>query len=468
MPKAKSILELQEYSEGRMLFRLAWPVILSLLVQGFYSLVDSFYLSKLGEEVLSAVSLSFVIQTLSSGFFSGIATGMNVLISRAIGAGDYSKAKSAVVNGIVVQLLLVLVMMVFGLFFVPQYFRGTTDIEQVIAYGIEYLTPCMVFIIASAGQVTFERFLQSTGVTKYMLFAQGAGSVVNIVLDPIMIFGYLGCPAMGIKGAAYATIIGQFVAFFLAVLFNVKRNGMIFSGLNSRLADLRTALSICKIGIPLAATSIAGSFGNYFINRILIGFSAAANAAFGVYAKLQSVALMPTLGFTAGLVTILSFFCGKKDPVRIRRSLITGEIIIGIWNVICFLFFFLFPAPILKVFNASAEMLDVGKKCFRIIGLTYLTSGLMAGPTAFFHSLGKTVYSLLVSLSRQVFVRVPVAFYLASFRMVNLIWWCWPISEVTSDIVIVILFVRVYRRFMKRMRNWEAGIPSGHVLDQKQ
>ena len=463
MAKTKSIIELQEYSESKMLFRLAWPVILSLLVQGFYSLVDSFYLSRLGEEVLSAVSISFVIQNLATGFFAGIATGMNVLISKAIGAGDYEKAKSAVMNGIVVQSVLVLLFMVFGIWGVPLYFRGTTDIENVITLGIQYLTPCMLLVFASAGQVTFERFLQSTGITKYMLVAQGTGSIVNIVLDPIMIFGWMGFPAMGIRGAAYATIIGQIVAFAIAVFFNFKRNSMIFSGLGKRHLDWETSKTVCKIGIPLAATSIASNFGNYFINRILIGFSAAANAAFGVYAKLQSVALMPTQGFSAGLVTMYAFFYGKKDLGRIKKSLITGEIIVGIWNFLCFLFFFLFPVPVLKVFNASDEMLQVGIYCFRIVGLTYLTSGLMTGLAAFFQSIGKSIYSLVVSLSRQVFVRVPVAYLLASWKNVNIIWWCWPVSEVTSDIVIVIIFIRVYRRFKMELLKSTGGIAYGQL-----
>ena len=438
-----------------MLFHLAWPVILSLLVQGFYSLVDSFYLSRLGEEVLSAVSISFVIQNLATGFFGGIATGMNVLISRAIGAGRFDDAKSAVINGLVVQAVLVSCFMVFGIWGVPLYFRGTTSIENVITYGIQYLTPCMLFVVASAGQVTFERFLQSTGVTKYMLIAQGTGSIVNIVLDPIMIFGLLGFPALGIRGAAYATIFGQFVAFGIAVLFNFKRNKLVFSGLSFRLLNWETSKNVCKIGVPLAATSIASNFGNYFVNRILISFSAAANAAFGVYAKLQSVALMPTSGFSSGLVTMYAFFHGKRDLIRIKKSLITGEVIIGGWNFFCFLFFFLFPVPVLKVFNASEEMISVGVHCFRIIGLTYLTSGLMTGLAAFFQSIGKSIYSLFVALSRQVLVRVPVAYYLASFGKVNIVWWCWPISEVTSDIVIVTLFVIVFRKFTAELNSFE-------------
>ena len=447
MSGTRSIIELQAFSERKMLMHLAWPVILSLLVQGFYSLVDSFYLSRLGEEVLSAVSISFVIQNLATGFFGGIATGMNVLISKAIGAGRFEEAKSAVINGIAVQAVLVVCFMAFGIWGVPLYFRGTTSIENVIAYGIQYLTPCMLFVVASAGQVTFERFLQSTGVTKYMLIAQGTGSIVNIVLDPIMIFGLFGFPAMGVRGAAYATIIGQFVAFAIAVFFNFKRNKLVFSGLSLRFLNWGTSKTVCKIGIPLAATSIAGNFGNYFVNRILIGFSAAANAAFGVYAKLQSVALMPTQGFSAALVTMYAFFYGKRDLHRIKKSLITGEVVVGIWNFLCFLFFFIFPVPVLGIFNASVEMVSVGKYCFRIIGLTYLTSGLMTGLAAFFQSIGKSIYALLVSLSRQVLVRVPVAYYLASFGNVNIVWWCWPISEITSDIVIISIFVRVYKRF---------------------
>jgi putative MATE family efflux protein len=377
---------------------------------------------------------------------------MNALISRALGAGDRTRAKAAVINGLIVQGFFVVLFTLFGFWGVPLYFTSTTSLSAVIDYGIDYLQPLTLFSICMAGQISCERLLQATGVSKYMLYAQIAGTLVNFILDPILIFGLIGFPCLGVRGAAIATVLGQFVAMLVALWFNLTKNGEIFKGLlNNHLISKEMLLKICKIGIPTSLTGIGASIGNYFINRILIGFSASANAAFGVYAKLQNLALMPTQGMSAALVTVYAFFYGKKDLHRIQRSIKVGEIIVGCWNVICFLVFFIFPVPLLSIFSPSAEMLQVGIPCFRIIGLTYLTSGLMTGLIAFFQAIGNTIYSFVVSLSRQVFVRIPIAFWLASFGDANLIWWSWPISEVTSDLVTISLFIYVYRKFVKEL-----------------
>lgn len=445
----KSILDLQHKSEPAMLVSLAWPVIVSLLIQGLYSFIDSIFLARLGEEVLSAVSLSFVVQNLATNFFTAVATGINAILSRSLGAGDYDKCRNSVKSGLVIQTGFMLVFMAFGATGVGFYFSTTTDNAQVIAYGKEYLTPLMLLSVAMMLQISMERLLQSTGMTQFMLYSQLAGTVVNIVLDPLLIFGVGFFPELGVAGAAYATIIGQLVAAGVAAYFNFKYNTLVFSDIRKSSFDWSLAKSIMKIGIPTAAMGICGSFGNYFINRILISFSASANATFGVYAKLQNIALMPTQGINAALVTMYAFFYGQKSMKKINRTIVAGEIIVQIWNTICFLVFFTFPLQLMKPFSPSAEMLEVAVPCFKIIGLTYLTSGLMTGLTAFFQATGHSIYSFFVGLSRTVFVRVPVAYWLKTFNDIDLIWWCWPISEVVSDTVCIVLFIYCYKTFKR-------------------
>lgn len=445
----KTIFDLQEKSERIMLIQLSWPVVLSLLIQGLYSFVDSLFLSRLGAEVLSATSLAFVVQGLASSFFTGIATGMNSIISRSLGARDYDNAKSAVKAGFLVQTVFVIAFMLFGIFGTRFYFVTTTDKTVVIEYGVQYLKPILLLIFPMALQITAERLLQSTGLTRYTLYSQAAGTVANIVLDPILIFGLGPVPALGVPGAAYATVIGQIVAALLSLYFNRKYNTMIFPGLGKTRIESGTLLEIIKIGVPTSATGICSSFGNYFINRILLSFSASANAVFGIYAKLQSIALMPTQGLHAGLVTMYSFFYGKRDLGRINKSIEEGEILAGIWNVFCFVTFFFFSNQLMAPFSPTDEMLLLARYCFRIIGLTYLTSGLMSSLTAFFQASGRSYYTLLVGICRTVIVRVPVAYLLKRFNDINIIWWCWPISELPSDLTCLILFIVCYRKFKK-------------------
>lgn len=442
-----NIINMQSLPEHAMLFNLAWPVIISLFIQGLYNFIDSVFVARLGAEALSAVSISFVAQNLASSFFAGIATGMNAIISRSIGAGNKYNGRNAMKSGFMIQSLISLFFILFGMISVELYFDSTSDNALVNAYGVLYLKPLMLFCPVMALQITAERLLQATGLTRYMLYSQIVGTIVNVILDPVMIFGLLGFPEMGIVGAVYATILGQLVAALLAILFNFRKNKLIFFKDESVSSfDLETVWMTLRIGLPTAAMGISASFGNYFINRILISFSASANASFGVYAKLQSIALMPTEGMSAALVTMYSFFYGKKEFLRMKRTLKVGEIMVEAWCIFCFILFSVFPVALMQPFSPTAEMIVVGVHCFRIIGITYLTSGLMTGLVAFFQATGHSTYSFLISLSRMVFVRVPVAYFLKSFNRIELIWWCWPISEVVSDTVCILLFSKCYKQ----------------------
>lgn len=438
---------LEKKSEYKMLLKVSFPVILSLLFQAIYSLIDSIYLSKLGEKILSAVSLAFVVQSLAVSLFSGIATGTNALLSRSIGEDNYNKAHKVVINGIFTQLILIAAFALFGAFGVKSYYMHSTTDNSIIDYGISYLRPCMLFVFSGALQLTFERLLQSAGLSKLTLVSQGIGAICNIVLDPIFIFGCGIMPRLGVSGAAYATIVSQCLALVLALIFNLKYNyKVLFKSKKQSFISLHYILKICCIGIPASAVTIGAAIGNYYINIILIGFESTANAAFGIYTKLQSIALMTINGMHVGILTVLSFFYGRKNALRMKNTIVSGESILFILGLLNTIAFICFPGLLLKPFNPTLQMIEVGIPCFRIIGLTYLPSNMMSGISAFLHSVGKSYLSLFVALGRQFFVRIPVALLLARTGNPNTIWWCWPISEITSDILIIIFFKKTYSK----------------------
>lgn len=439
-----------EKSEYRMVFLLSSPVILSLLVQGLYNLVDSIFLSRLGEDVLSAVSLAFVFQSLCTSFFSGIATGINALVSRAIGADNKDRAQNYVASGVVIQILLCIVVMFIGFFGTRFYFFSSTSNVNVITNGVEYLQPLLCFSFFSCSQITFERLLQAVGMAKYMFCSQLLGTAINFILDPVLIFGLLGFPKLGVLGASIATLIGQASAAGLAVYFNVSKNKVIFESFRFKIKKVFIK-EICWIGLPTSSVGIAGAIGNYYMNIVLIDYMSTANAAFGVYTKLQEVALMPTQGFGAGLVTQLSFFYGSRNMYKIKRSLIAGTVLIEIWSLICFCCFFFIPELLMMPFSPTEQMIEIGIPCFRIIGTTYLVSGAMLALNSFFQAIGKSIFSIAISVSRQILVRIPVAAFLVQFSNIDLIWLCWPVSEVASDAVSLTFFVYAYRKLKRQI-----------------
>ena len=446
--EALDLRSIQSLPVSRQLLTLALPMIASLFVQGLYSVVDSLYLSRLGEDALSAVSLAFILQGVVTAFATGIATGMNALISRMLGAKRPEEARGAVRCGFVLQLGFAAFFALVGVFGIPGYFALSTDSLQVRQLGADYLRPCMLGAVASIAQVTLERLLQSAGKTRCTLVSQGLGALTNIVLDPLLIFGGLGLPGLGAAGAAYATLAGQAVATAAALHFNRTRNAALFSGWRTGRLSGRTMWEICRVGLPASAVGIAGSAGNYCINKLLIDFSSVSNAAFGVYTKLQSFALIPQTGLHVSLVTLLSYYIGARDPVRLRSTLNWGFFYIAVWSVVCFAAFFFFPGLLLAPFRPTEQMLEVGLPCFRIIGTTYLLSGYGIVMNAMFQASGRGSYSLIGSVARQILIRIPAAIWLAGFGRMELIWWCWPISEVTSDTVTLILYRRTLKKTM--------------------
>ncbi len=447
----RDIYELDQKSVRSMIAYIACPAILSLLVQAVYSLVDGIFVSYISETAISAVSLAFVIQNLEVSLFTGIATGINAIISRSLGSGDKQGARNAVLSGLVIQALVSLIFLLFGIFLVRPFFSVSTSDRSVIDYGIRYLRPCMIASVITGMQITHERFLNSVGLTQYVFISQFAGAFVNIVLDRILIFGLGGIPGFGIAGAAYATIIGKAVSLTIEVFFNYAVNKTLFCH-SERKLDNKQIKDICIIGIPSSALGIVTSVGNYCLNIIVGGFSITALSAFGIYIKIQTFLTMPSRGIGMALVTIFSFYYGRKCMDKIRETVLNGFLMLIAWGGICAAVLLLFTEQIISVFNTNDEMMEIAITATRIIAITYLPSMGMHCFTSFFEATGKSYLSLAFIFSRQFFARIPFAYILSRSGDVNMIWWSFPISELVSDVVICFVFRHAYKTAEHRIR----------------
>ena len=457
---SRDIYELEKLPTYKMLLRIAAPVMLSLLVQALYTLVDGIYVSRIDEAAISAVSLAFIVQSFEVALFTGIAAGINAIVSKELGAERRAAARDATLNGSAIQAAVAAVFMLFGVFGTVFYFRKSTVDLLVIDYGISYLRPCMLAALITGFQITYERFLNAVGMTTYVLLSHIIGSLVNIILDPIMIFGMGFVPAMGIAGAAYATIIGQFFSFGILFYYNHRKNHVLFDK-TRRHFDFKQILQICKIGLPTSFMGIATSIGNYAINRVVLSFSTTALAAYGIYLKVQTVLNMPPQGIGVALVTMFSFFYGKKSMPRIRETVKWGMIFLGSYGLFCTLLLNIFPLQVLSLFETSPQLRDIAVVAFRIIGLTYFPSAPFHCYTSFFQSTERSHLSLCFIVSRQFLARIPMAILLSSFGRVNLIWWCYPISEIVSDTITIFVFIWALKKTAESIRKSLNPLSSG-------
>ena len=430
----------------RLLITMSLPMILSMLVQAMYNVVDSIYVSRLGENALAAVSLAFPVQNLMIAVASGTGVGINALLSRSLGEKNYDNANKAASNGLFLAVLSSLAFCIFGLFFSRLYFSSQTSDPQIISYGSDYLFICCVFSMGIFLGITGERLLQSTGRTFYNMITQGLGAIINIVLDPILIFGLLGFPRMGVAGAAAATVIGQFIGMFLSVFFNFTRNTDIRIRIKGFHPHAETIRNIYRVGIPSLIMMSIGSVMTYGINKILLLFSATAVSVFGVYFKLQSFIFMPVFGLNNGVVPIIAYNYGARKPERIIQTVRFGTCIAECIMLAGVLLFQFIPDRLLAFFNASEHMLSLGIPALRIISISFLFAGICISLGSVFQALGNGVYSLIVSACRQLVTLLPLAYLLAVSFGVNAVWWAFPLAEIVSITLSTVLFIRIYRK----------------------
>lgn len=417
---------------GKLLIKMSVPVMISMLVQALYNIVDSVFVAQIGEEALTGVTLAFPIQNLMIALSAGTGVGINALVSRRLGQKNKEGAGITAGNGLFLNIIHAIIFSIAGLLLVPAFFRAQTSDPDIIAYGTDYLRIVSVFSFGIFMQVTFERFLQSTGLTFYSMVCQSAGAVINIILDPIFIFGWFGLPAMGTAGAAWATVIGQFFSAFLGIYFHLKFNHEIKLSLKGFKPNWPIIKEIYAVGIPSMIMMSVGSLLNIVMNNILIAFSSTATAVYGVYFRLQSFVFMPVFGMNNGMVPIIGFNYGARKPDRIKETIALAIRYASIIMIVGFVIFQLFPDVLLGFFNASPQMIEIGRPALRIISIHFIAAGASIVLGSAFQAFGLGKYSLVISLVRQLVVLLPIAYVMSLTGNINNIWWAFLISEVTA------------------------------------
>ena len=436
---------------NKLIISMSLPIMISMLVQAFYNIVDSMFVAMLNENALAAVSLAFPIQNLMIAVGVGTAVGVNALLARSLGEKNQEKVNKIAENSVFLVVMSYLAFLMIGIFFSGAFFRSQTDIEEIVAYGTDYMRVCCCFSLGVFVQLMFERLLQATGKTIYTMFTQGIGAIVNIILDPIMIFGLFGFPALGVTGAAVATVVGQTVAGVLAVALNYKKNHEVQIQMKGFRPDGTVIGQIYGIGIPSIVMQAIGSVMTYGMNQILLAFSATAATVFGVYFKLQSFIFMPVLGLNNGVIPILAYNYGARNKDRVMRTMKHTIIYAVCIMTVGLMIFQAVPELLLSMFHASDTMLEIGVPALRTISLSFIFAAIGISCGGVFQALGKSIYSMYVSLSRQLVVLLPAAYFLSGLGDVRLVWLAFPIAELMSLTMTLIFMTRVYRKIISRI-----------------
>ena len=436
---------------NKLLISMSLPMIVSMLVQALYNVVDSIFVSYISENALTAVSLAFSAQNLMISFASGTAVGVNALLSKSLGEKDFKKANKTAENGLFLAFAEYLIFLLFGIFGSRFFYTVQTGVEEIVEGGTAYLTICLTCSFGLFGQIMTERLMQSTGRTIYTMFTQGLGAIINIILDPILIFGYLGFPKMGIAGAAWATVIGQIAAFILALILNAKYNRDIQLSIKGFRPDKKIIGRIFSVGIPSIIMMAIGSVMNFLLNKILISFTETAAAVFGVYFKLQSFIFMPVFGMNNGIIPIIAYNYGAQKRKRMEKAIKLGTLYVAMFMITGLIIMQVFPEQLLSIFNAHGEMIKIGVPALKTVSLCFVFAGVCIVIGSVFQALGKGTFSMLVSVARQLVVLIPAAYLLSLTGNVNNVWWAFPIAEIMSLTVSLILFIYLYKTIIKKI-----------------
>lgn len=437
---------------NKLLLSMAVPIMISMMVQAFYNVVDSYFVAKISEHALTAVSMAFPIQNLMIAVGSGIGVGMNALLSRALGERKPESASHYAMQGIFLLLVGYGLFLLIGLFFVRTFMISQTDIAEIIDYGEDYLKVCCFFSFGLFGQFAFERISQGTGRTMDSMISQMAGAVANIILDPIFIFGLGFAPKLGVAGAAVATVIGQILGAAVGLFLNLTKNKEIRFSLRDILPDWPVAGRILTIGIPSILMVSVGSLTTYSLNRILGMFTSTAVAVFGAYFKLQSFVFMPVFGLNNGMIPIIAYNYGARQKDRVHKTIRLSMLYAVMIMLIGLAVFQFLPDKLLLLFEASEQMLAIGIPALRIISLSFLLAGINVIAASVCQALDRSMYSLLLSIGRQLVILLPAAYLLSLLGRVELVWLSYPIAEIGAFFLSLILLQRVLKQL-----NWETA-----------
>lgn len=455
---AQNTVQIEENKMGilpvnRLLVTMAVPMVVSMLVQALYNVVDSMFVAQINENALTAVSLAFPVQNLMIAVGTGTGVGVNALLSKSLGQKNFEKANKTANHAVLLAVCNAVLFALLGGFFSRWFFTMQTQEQEIIDYGASYLMICCVFSFGMFGQFAFERLLQSTGKTFYTMITQGTGAIINIILDPILIFGLLGFPKMGVAGAAAATVFGQMVAAVMAILLNHFKNEEVHISLRRFRPEGTIIRQIYAVGVPSIIMGAIGSVMTFGMNKILIAFSTTATAVFGVYFKLQSFAFMPVFGLNNGMVPIVAYNYGARKPDRIMKTIWLSiayalgimALAMGIAQAV--------PDKLLLIFNASENMMEIGIPALRIISLGFLFAGFDVIIGSVLQALSHGFMSLSLSLLRQLVVLLPAAYLLSLTGRIEWIWWAFPLSEIASATLSAIYFVIVKKKDITPLRS---------------
>ena len=440
----------------RLIISMSLPMMISMLVQALYNVVDSAFVARIpghGTEAMSAVALSFPIQNLMIAIGSGTGVGINALLSRSLGEKKFDKSDSAANTGLLLAFFSYILFLIIGAFFVhPFLLFQTKEANTVVDYGVSYLR---IICCLSAGlffQMTFERLLQSTGKTFFSMISQATGAIINIIFDPLFIFGIGPFPELGIAGAAYATVLGQFIGASIGLICNLHYNKeILFSWKKILHPRLETVKEIYYVGVPSILMMSIGSLMILLLNMILISLSENAPAVFGIYFKLQSFFFMPVFGLNNGLIPVLAYNYGAKNKARIVEALKFAMLLALSIMFLGTIVFFTMPEQLFKIFDAKPDMLQIGIPAIRIICLSFPVAGLCITMGSIFQAFSKSFYSLIISVGRQLVVLIPVAWVLSKTNNINLVWLAFPIAEIASLALSTYYFTKLYRQTVAKI-----------------
>jgi putative MATE family efflux protein len=445
---------------GKLLVNMAMPMIISMLVQAFYNVVDSYFVSRISddaavrESAIAAMSLAFAVQNILFGFAVGIGVGVNALLSKSLGEGNQERANFAAGNGITMAIITTGLFMIFGALFADDYFKMMSNSEQTVKFGTQYISIICLLSLGIYVEVLAERLLQASGRTIYTMITQGTGAIINIILDPVLIFGLGPFPRMGIAGAAIATVIGQWVAATLAMIFNIKFNPDVQFAPRYFKPKKDVVLPIMTVGIPSVIMNSIGSVMNIGVNKILQGFTQYGELpvnVFGIYFKLQSFFFMPLFGMNNATISIVAYNYGARKPQRITKTLRIAAISALTFMLVGLTVFQAVPELLLGIFDDSQAFLTLGRGALRTISWCFPFAAVCIALGASFQALGTGIYSTIISLCRQLIVLLPAAYLLSLSGNLNAVWWAFPIAELMSLTATAFFFVRIYRQKIRPM-----------------
>lgn len=438
---------------GKLLVTMSLPMVISMFIQAMYNLIDSVFVAKINADALTAVGMAFPMQSLMIAFQTGLGVGMNALVSKLLGQKRNEEAAAAAVHGLILSAVNYIVFLIIGLFALPMFFSIQTNSPEIIGYGVDYLSVVCCCSFGLFVQICMERFLQATGKTLHSMILQGTGALINIALDPVFIFGvdFLGIPAMGVKGAAIATVTGQIVSALIGILLQFKFNHELrlkFKGFRLRVQTIKT---IYAVGVPSIIMSALVSVLTFGMNVILKAFVPAAATVFGVYFKLQSFVYMPIFGMNNGIVPIIAYNYGAAKPKRIIKTLRLGVVAAVVIMIIGVLIFNLFPKQLLSLFEPTAEMLEIGVPALRILSISFIMAGASIVLSSGFQALGNGFLSMIVFLLRLIIPALPLAAILGLLGGVGAVWWSLPISDVFGLVAAVLFMKYMYNKTISKI-----------------